>query len=307
MEQAGAVQRPVVRRARSDDASAISEVVETAIRESAAETYTPAQLEAWAAGGSRARVVALLETSTAFVADVDGQIVGFASLVGDDVDQLYVTPTYGGTGVARQLLEVVENEARRGGIESLTTTASLRAVRAFDDFGFRAIERMERPFNGATFAVVEMTKRLPMPRRPRPDEAPLLADLWLRARRASAPAIPLPVHSDDEVRAWFASVVLPTYDVWLIADGEEPIALLVLDGDWIDQLYVDPTRTGKALGSTLIEVAKASKPERLDLWTFQSNVAAHRFYERHGFIAIAATDGDNEEREPDVHYMWPRG
>ena len=41
----------------------------------------------------------------------------------------------------------------------------------------------------------------------------------------------------------------------------------------------------------------------LRLYTFQSNEGARRFYERHGFAAVAFGDGsDNEEREPDVRY-----
>ncbi|CAA9412428.1 MAG: hypothetical protein AVDCRST_MAG35-1509, partial [uncultured Quadrisphaera sp.] len=43
----------------------------------------------------------------------------------------------------------------------------------------------------------------------------------------------------------------------------------------------------------------------LALWTFASNVAAQRFYERHGFVAGDRTDGSgNEERAPDVRYAW---
>ena len=39
------------------------------------------------------------------------------------------------------------------------------------------------------------------------------------------------------------------------------------------------------------------------LYTFQANVGARRFYERHGFVAIEFTDGHaNEERCPDVLY-----
>ena len=40
------------------------------------------------------------------------------------------------------------------------------------------------------------------------------------------------------------------------------------------------------------------------LWTFQSNHGARRFYERHGFVAVQHTDGDNEEGAPDVRYEW---
>jgi GNAT superfamily N-acetyltransferase len=112
------------------------------------------------------------------------------------------------------------------------------------------------------------------------------------------------VHTDDEVREWFASVLVADREVWVIAPDERAVALLVLEGEWIDQLYVDPLWTGRGLGSTLIDLAKQLHPEHLDLWTFQSNTAARRFYERHGFVAIDTTDGQNEEHAPDVHYRW---
>jgi hypothetical protein len=41
------------------------------------------------------------------------------------------------------------------------------------------------------------------------------------------------------------------------------------------------------------------------LWTFQVNGPARRFYERHGFVEVAQTDGSgNEEAEPDVRLEW---
>jgi ribosomal protein S18 acetylase RimI-like enzyme len=57
----------------------------------------------------------------------------------------------------------------------------------------------------------------------------------------------------------------------------------------------------------LIEVAKRSGEAALELWCFQANTYARRFYERHGFKAIRFTDGhDNEEKTPDVRYRWAR-
>ena len=142
------------------------------------------------------------------------------------------------------------------------------------------------------------------PRRCRPEESPYLADLWIRSRQASIPTIPAPVHSAADVRRWFAEVVVPTKEVWLVEEADIPVALLVLDGDWIDQLYVEPDRCGRGFGSRLLVLAKELRPAGLDLWTFQSNHGARRFYERHGFEAVGMTIGDNEEGAPDVHYRW---
>jgi GNAT superfamily N-acetyltransferase len=73
----------------------------------------------------------------------------------------------------------------------------------------------------------------------------------------------------------------------------------------LSQLYLDPDWRGRGLGDRFVGLAKERSPEGLHLWTFQVNKPAHRFYERHGFVAVEFTDGStNEEREPDVRYVW---
>jgi GNAT superfamily N-acetyltransferase len=143
-------------------------------------------------------------------------------------------------------------------------------------------------------------------RRAEPGDARDVADVYLRSRHASVPAIPPSVHDDDDVRHYFATVMLPEREVWVLEAGAAGIVgLLVLHDDWVDHLYLDPGWTGRGHGTRLLDLAKERRPARLDLWAFQSNLGARRFYERHGFAAVRMTDGDNEEGAPDVHYRWP--
>lgn len=132
----------------------------------------------------------------------------------------------------------------------------------------------------------------------------MVAAIWLRARLASVPFIPPPVHTDAEVRAWFREAVLQQQEVWVADADGEPVAVLVLDHGWIEQLYVEPTLTGHGIGGALLRVAKDRFPAGLELWTFESNGRARRFYERHGFLAVDRTPGDNEEGAPDIRYRW---
>jgi len=142
-------------------------------------------------------------------------------------------------------------------------------------------------------------------RRAAVEESDAIADLWLRSRKASFPANPAPVHDDEDVRNHFSTVVLAEMEVWVIERvGFGIVALMALSEGWIEHLHVDPALIGHGLGSRLVEVAK-ERSAQLDLWTFQSNHGARRFYERHGFTAVAMTDGDNEEGAPDVRYHWP--
>lgn len=138
-------------------------------------------------------------------------------------------------------------------------------------------------------------------------DARAAADLWLRARKGAVGTIPAPVHDDDDVRRWFASHVVPDTALWMATDdADTPVGILVLDGESVDQLYVEPTMTGQGIGAQLLRLAKRERPEGLRLWTFASNVGAQRFYERHDFVATKRTDGwDNEEGAPDILYVWP--
>jgi len=76
---------------------------------------------------------------------------------------------------------------------------------------------------------------------------------------------------------------------------------------WIDQLYILPGRTGREIGRNLLQHMQRILPRPIYLYTFQQNIGARRFYERHGFEPIEFTDGDgNEEKCPDVLYVLRR-
>jgi putative acetyltransferase len=149
-----------VRRAVPADATVARDVIERAIRISAASCYPAEAVDAWARGGSLKGVHRMIEETCGFVAVLDGAVVGWANLDGKEVDQLYVDPIAGGSGVARRLYEAVEQLARAEGLAELTAVASLRAAPAFRRFGFHDVVEGERSFNGHTFVVLHMTKRL---------------------------------------------------------------------------------------------------------------------------------------------------
>ena len=141
-------------------------------------------------------------------------------------------------------------------------------------------------------------------RRAEQTEAAVIGDLYWRAREAAVPAIPPSVHPRDDVLDYFATVMLPHRDTWVAVEGAHIVGLLVLEPGWVDHPYLEPSRTGEGIGSQLLEHAKSVQPDGLDLWAFRSNTGARRFYERHGFVAVAFTEGDNEEGAPDVRYHW---
>jgi GNAT superfamily N-acetyltransferase len=100
-------------------------------------------------------------------------------------------------------------------------------------------------------------------------------------------------------------VTLKECEVTVAEDETGIVAFLARREEEIRLLYGRPDRIGMGASTQLIDAAKATGVDALELWCFQANERARRFYEARGFHAIRFTDGvDNEERMPDVWYRW---
>ena len=79
------------------------------------------------------------------VAEVDGEIAGFAAVVGGDLDGLFVEPDLWGSGIGRALADAAAHEARKRGL-ALTVVANPRARRFYEHCGFTVEGEVETRF-----------------------------------------------------------------------------------------------------------------------------------------------------------------
>ena len=111
------------------------------------------------------------------------------------------------------------------------------------------------------------------------------------------------LHDLDSYRWYVANVMLKEWTVTVAEDDSGIVAFLGRRGEEMGHFYTRPDRIGQGVGTQLVEAAKASGVDALELWCFQANTRARRFYQARGFRASRFTDGaDNEERTPDVRY-----
>jgi GNAT superfamily N-acetyltransferase len=115
------------------------------------------------------------------------------------------------------------------------------------------------------------------------------------------------LHTVEEYRRFIANVILNECEVTVAEDESGIVAFLARQGEEVRLLYTRPDRIGMGAGTQLIDAAQATGIGALELWCFQANERARRFYEARGFHAIRFTDGaQNEEQMPDVRYCWER-
>jgi len=129
----------VIRAFQPSDAPALWRVFYSAIHDIAAADYTPEQIAAWApADRDIAQWQLRMEGIKPFVAEIDGQIAGYADLQADGyLDHFYVAAAFARQGVGSALMRRILEQADARRLDRLYSQVSITARPFFARFGFQ--------------------------------------------------------------------------------------------------------------------------------------------------------------------------
>jgi len=114
----------------------ISRTILRALRITNAVDYPPHVIVAVAENFTPKHVLAHLANRQVFVAVVDGNVVGTASLHGRVVRSVYVDPDHQGTGIGGKLMDAVEELAKSQSTDWLSVPSSITAQEFYRRRGF---------------------------------------------------------------------------------------------------------------------------------------------------------------------------
>ncbi len=144
------------------DVPLLAEIFRASIEELAADDYSEAQQQAWAATADDVEAFgARLAAALTLVATFAGAAVGFASLADNTrIDMLHVHPAAVGQGAGTMLCDALEKLAAARGTKELAVDASDTARGFFERRGFTARTRNTVLLAGEWLANTTMVKRL---------------------------------------------------------------------------------------------------------------------------------------------------
>jgi len=131
----------VTRRATAGDAEAVYEIVLRALRETNARDYPASVIDRLVLTLPEG-VASKLEEWHAYVAVVDGRIVGTASLNDRTVRAVFVHPDYQGRGIGTELMNAVENAASVQSESTLSVQSSITAQPFYAKRGFKVVREV---------------------------------------------------------------------------------------------------------------------------------------------------------------------
>lgn len=152
-----------IRRARQEDCHSIGSVHTAAVSGIRTGVYTPAEIQAWSVPREASSYEESIRDKEFFVAEYDGEIVGFGVLNQKiaEVEAVYVTPKAGGRGIGLDVLRKLEERASDLGLRELRLNASLNAAEFYQKAGYVAqAPSTYRLLTGVEIACVPMLKRM---------------------------------------------------------------------------------------------------------------------------------------------------
>ncbi|MDN4595212.1 GNAT family N-acetyltransferase [Polycladomyces subterraneus] len=158
----------VIRKFQDPDAAQIATLFHETVHTVNARDYTPEQLDAWAPEWSAEerqeqvkKLKLLLRKNISYVADMGGQVVGFADITKDGyLNRMFVHKNHQGQGIASALLRVLEYEMTQLGVTEIHTDASITAKPFFESHGFVTVQPQTVTVRGVSMVNFKMVKAL---------------------------------------------------------------------------------------------------------------------------------------------------
>jgi putative acetyltransferase len=135
----------------------------SAIRETAAQDYTPEQIAAWAPDSfDESQWAQRLADIAPFVAERDGAAVGYADVQSNGyIDHFFVAAHAGRQGVGSRLMQQIHAHAESMSVTALSSEVSITARPFFEHWGFAVEQQQSLVVRGVALTNFRMRKALP--------------------------------------------------------------------------------------------------------------------------------------------------
>ena len=140
----------------------------------------------------------------------------------------------------------------------------------------------------------------------RPEDLPVVSDLWVEAWAAAYPGLDF-----EARRPWFAAHLAALAEggaqriLALIAGEIAGLVTIEPHSGYLDQLVVARRFHGRGVAQALLLQARRVSPESVTLDVNQDNARAVHFYAKHGFAVVGADV--NARGAPTYRMCWIAG
>jgi GNAT superfamily N-acetyltransferase len=132
----------IIRRAGFEDATEVFAVHQRSVQALCAPDYSAEHMATWFTGRSADIYLPALQAGQLWVAEADGQILGFVGAEPGEVTLLFVAPEAAGRSIGGRLFEFALQRASENFPGPLTVIATRNSVSFYRRYGFVGVEEL---------------------------------------------------------------------------------------------------------------------------------------------------------------------
>ena len=144
-----------------EDASAIHELHLRSVRQLCSEVYSEEIIEGWLANRAPQGYLPGINRGEMYIAESDGQIVGFGHAIPGEIAAIYVDPAFIRCGIGGQLVEYGMKMAIAGDYKTVKVDSTLNAHLFYESCGFNFVKEITLRRNDVDIPALELRREIP--------------------------------------------------------------------------------------------------------------------------------------------------
>ena len=149
-----------IRKAEESDAEPIYELHLRSVRQLCSSAYSHEIIEGWLKNRTPAGYLNGIRKGEMYVAEINGQIVGFGHAIPGEIWAIFIEPGYVRSGIGTMLAEHGVKLAATGKIRVIRLESTLNARQFYEKLGFKAIRETTARRNDVDIPIIEMRLKL---------------------------------------------------------------------------------------------------------------------------------------------------
>jgi len=143
----------IIRNFKSKDSLEVCEIIKRNLIEVNSKDYPTHIINNMCSLYTSDHIIEIAKVRNIYVAELNGKIIGTASLENNTICAVYVNINYQNRGIGRKLISFIEDVAKNNSINLLRIHASLTSLNFYYAIGYTFVEELDDPDAGRSTLV----------------------------------------------------------------------------------------------------------------------------------------------------------
>ena len=142
-----------IRKFKSIDSSKLFEIIKKNLIEINSKDYSKEIIDGMCSRFVPERMIENAKKRDIYVAELNGELIGTASLENNVIYGVFVDVNYHGCGIGRKLMSVIEDNAKEKSVNLVQVPSSITSQNFYYKLGYNYVKEVETPDSGRCIIV----------------------------------------------------------------------------------------------------------------------------------------------------------